>query len=147
MIIPVKWRWTWPGVTKPSGRGCSQGRRTSLTSGRANHNCQQALAISQVHRSAASVLRGRTVVQPRVCLRKRKACSTVKRRKYQRHSTLKSVGSGPPNPGQPQGSRRQLLVGQALDLDTHHAERSIWGASHVELGPDVDPDLAVGGVE
>ena len=51
------------------------------------------------------------------------------------------------NPGQPQGSRRQLLVGQALDLDTHHAERSIWGASHVELGPGVDTDLPVGGVE
>jgi effector-binding domain-containing protein len=58
----VKWRWTWPGVTRPSGRGCSQGRRTSLTSGRANHNCQQAPAISQVQRSAASALRGRTVL-------------------------------------------------------------------------------------
>jgi len=60
--------------------------RTSLTNGRANHGCQQAPAINQDQRSAAAAFRGRTVVQPRVCLKKRKACSTVKRRKYQRRS-------------------------------------------------------------
>jgi hypothetical protein len=50
------------------------------------------------------------------------------------------------DPGQPQGPRWQLLVGQALDLDAHHAERSIRRASHVELSPGVDPDFAIGWV-
>ena len=90
------WRWTWPGVGARSDRGCSQGRRTSLTRGRASHSCQQATATRHVQRSAATGWRGRIVVQPRVCLQKRKACSTVNLRRYQRHSTLRSAGSGPP---------------------------------------------------
>src|SRR6266496_445249 len=60
--IPVKCRRTWPGVNKPSVRGCSHGMRTSVTNGRANHSCQQAAAISQDQRSAAAAFRGRTVV-------------------------------------------------------------------------------------
>jgi hypothetical protein len=36
-----------------------------------------------------------------------------------------------------------VLVGQALDLDADHAERSIRGASHVEIGPDIDRGCAV----
>jgi hypothetical protein len=110
--IPVKCRRTWPGVSKPSVRGCSHGMRTSRTSGRANHSCQQAPAISQVQRSAASALRGRTVVQPRVCLKKRKACSTVKRRNYQRHSVLRSVGSGPPIQASQSGRGGSFLLGR-----------------------------------
>lgn len=37
------------------------------------------------------------------------------------------------DPGQPQGPRWQLFVGQALDLDAHHAEGSIRRATHVQL--------------
>jgi hypothetical protein len=76
-------------------------------------------------------------------LKKRKACSTVKRRKYQRHTTLRSAGSGPTDPSQPQGPRWQFLVGQALDLDADHAERSIRRATHVELSPHIYLDCAV----
>src|SRR5207237_10294043 len=47
------------------------------------------------------------------------------------------------DPGQPQGPRWQLLVGQALDLDTDDAERSMWCAAHVEFGPHVDGDDAI----
>ena len=86
--------------------------RTSLTNGRANHSCQQAPAISQDQRSAAAAFRGRTVVQPRVCLKKRKACSTVKRRKYQRHSVLRSVGNGPPIQANHRGRGGSFLLGR-----------------------------------
>src|SRR5437879_2270358 len=37
-------------------------------------------------------------------------------------------------------------MGQALDLDAGHAERSIGRATHLELGPGVDTDFAIGGV-
>src|SRR5438132_3614655 len=47
------------------------------------------------------------------------------------------------DPGQPQGPRWQLLVGQALDLDADHAERRLWRATYVELGPHIDADGAV----
>src|SRR6266508_3190822 len=47
------------------------------------------------------------------------------------------------DPGQPQGPRRQLFVGQALDLDADHAEGRIRRAADVEPGPDVDADDAI----
>jgi hypothetical protein len=50
------------------------------------------------------------------------------------------------DPGQPQGPGWQPLIGQALDLDADHAEGCMWCAAHVELGPDVDADDAVGRV-
>ena len=106
-----KWRWTWPGVV-PTIRGCSQGRRTSVGSGRASHNCQHAAATRQVQRSAAAGWRGRTVVQPSVCFKKRKACSTVNRRKYQRYNTLKSAGGGPPIQPSQSGRGGNFLFGR-----------------------------------
>src|ERR1700720_2170168 len=42
------------------------------------------------------------------------------------------------DPGQPQRPRRQLLVGQALDLDTDHAEGSVRRAAHMQIGPGID---------
>ena len=50
------------------------------------------------------------------------------------------------DPGEPERSRWQLLVGQAFDLDAHDAERGIRRAGDVELGPGIDLDFAVGGV-
>src|SRR5947209_1882024 len=50
------------------------------------------------------------------------------------------------DPGQPQRPWGQLFVGQALDLDADHAEGSIWRATHVQLGPDLYRDGAVGRV-
>ena len=51
------------------------------------------------------------------------------------------------DPGQPQGPRWQFLVGQALDLDADDAEWRIRCASHVEIGPGIDTDFAIGGVD
>ena len=78
---------------------------------RANHNCQHALAINQVQRSAAFAQRGRTLVQPSVCLKKRNACSTVKRRKYQRHTVPRSDGNGPPIQASHNGRGGSFLFG------------------------------------
>jgi hypothetical protein len=50
------------------------------------------------------------------------------------------------DPRQPQWPRRQLCVGQALDLDTDHAEGSIRRAADMQAGPDIDLHGAVGGV-
>ena len=47
------------------------------------------------------------------------------------------------DPGQPQWAGWQFLLGQALDLDADHAERRIWRAAHVQVGPDVDRDGAI----
>ena len=62
--------------------------------------------------AAASAWRGRTVVQPSVCLKKRNACSTVKRRKYQRQSALSSAGSGPPIQASHNGRGGSFLLGR-----------------------------------
>lgn len=53
--------------------------------------------MSQVHRSAASGVRIFGEVQPRVCLNRRKVCSTSKRRRYacQRRSASAGVASVP----------------------------------------------------
>ena len=51
------------------------------------------------------------------------------------------------DPGQPQRPRWQLFVGQALDLDAHHTEGSVRRTSHVEIGPSVDTDFAIGSVD
>jgi hypothetical protein len=50
------------------------------------------------------------------------------------------------DPGQPEGARRQPLVGQAFDLDAHDAERRIRRAGHVEIRPGIDLHVAVDGV-
>src|SRR5215472_10925045 len=47
------------------------------------------------------------------------------------------------NPGQPQRLRRQLHIGQPLDLHADDGERCIWRTAHVETGPDIDLDRAV----
>src|SRR5215207_9867229 len=48
------------------------------------------------------------------------------------------------DPGQPQGPRWQLLVGQALDLHADHAERRIRCTSHMQIDPGVNLHAAVG---
>src|SRR5205085_10264189 len=93
---PPKARCTRPGVSRSAGRGRSQGRRCSATTGLASQSCQNTAATSQVQRSAAVGERSRTVVQPRCCLAKRKACSTVKRLRYQRQTWCRSCGKSPP---------------------------------------------------
>ena len=120
--IPMNLRWTWPGVCHPSGRGLSQGSRTSLTSAWANHSCQQALAISHLQRSAASAWRGRTVVQPRLVFANRKACSTVKRPRYHRQTWWRSSGSWPPIQASHSGAGRPWL--RAPSTDRARAPRS-----------------------
>ena len=47
------------------------------------------------------------------------------------------------DPGQPQGPRWQLLVGQALHLNADDAKRSIRRTADVEVGPDINLDRAV----
>src|SRR5258708_31734836 len=50
------------------------------------------------------------------------------------------------DPSQPEGPWWQLLVGEAFNLDPHHAERGIRRAWHMEIGPSIDQDFTVGGV-
>src|SRR5262245_13723921 len=47
------------------------------------------------------------------------------------------------DPGQPQRPRWQLLVGQALNLGADHAERRTRCTTHMQIGPEIDLDLAV----
>ena len=47
------------------------------------------------------------------------------------------------NPGQPQRLRRQLHIGQTLDLHADDGERCIRRTAHVETGPDIDLDRAI----
>ncbi len=80
------------------GRWRSQGRQTGTTTPRASHSSHSARATSQLQRSAASGCRTCGVVQPRVCFRKRKACSMAKRRRY--HCRHWSGSGGSPAPAQ-----------------------------------------------
>ncbi len=70
----------------------------------------------------------------------------MKRRRYQRHSTLKSAGSGPPIQASQSGRGGNFLCRETFNLDAHDAERGLRRAGDVELGPGIDLDFAIGGV-
>ena len=71
-----------PGRGEPVGWvGRSQGRRRSSARPRASRSWVCAAMTSQVQRSAAAGSRSFGVVQPRVCLNRRKVCSRSKRRR------------------------------------------------------------------
>jgi hypothetical protein len=76
-----------------------------------------------------------------------KACSTVKRRKYQCYSVLRSIGSGPPIQVSHKGRRGNFMLGRRSPWTRTTLKGASGGASHVELGPGVDTKLHVGGVE
>lgn len=88
-------RRTRQGVRRSAGYGRSHGSRRSATAVRASRSCVYAASTSHVQRSAWAGWRSRGVVQPSVCLRKRKVCSRSKRRTYARQMTAKSGGCGP----------------------------------------------------
>jgi hypothetical protein len=131
---PFVWSRTVPG----------QADFTHDTSGRANPNCQPAPTLSQLQRSAASAWRGRTDVQPSVCLKKPNACLDREsaHRPAPQHAQVSRERTA--DPGQPQRPRWQLRGGQALDLHADHAERRSRCTTHVQVGPGVHRHAAGG---
>jgi hypothetical protein len=76
------------------------------------------------------------VVQLKRCFAKRKACSTVKRRRYQRQIWCRSSGNSLPIHASQSGAGHVELW-QVLDLHTEHRKRSRRRILDVQAGPGV----------